>query len=115
MDVAACKTHDLNLRMSLIRDTFDVPVGLRMVLLPMDPRYVVQRSALDESGTRILESRFVAVGSSWTQDSISHRWSAEHGPGGQQKLSGADLATADHGGHLVVHFDRGHHWAPWYS
>jgi len=35
-------------QMSLIRDTFDVPVGLRMVLLPMDPRYVVQRSALDE-------------------------------------------------------------------
>ena len=57
MDAAACKAHDLNLRMSLIRDTFDVPVGLRMVLLPMDPRYVVERSALDEPGARILGSR----------------------------------------------------------
>ena len=46
-----CKPSLLMLRMSLLRDTFDVPIGLRMVLLPMDVRYVLKRPALDEPET----------------------------------------------------------------
>ncbi|CAE7635772.1 unnamed protein product [Symbiodinium microadriaticum] len=68
-------------QMSLIRDTFDVPVGLRMVLLPMDPRYVVERSALDEIASLTDGQRSMALEANrnyrvqiWLLPSMAETW-----------------------------------------